>query len=86
MEIQTLRDLAIKWPSTVVARDEIDRFSGGLVTPRYVANLDSRGLGPAGRFMVGGKVAYSVNSVIDWLMARAKPVKTRRMDAEAICG
>ena len=51
-----LSDLAEKWPSPYVARNEVKAFSGGILTPKYLANLDSAGKGPAGRIRVGRKI------------------------------
>jgi hypothetical protein len=69
-----LSDLAQKWPSTVVARTEVRNFSGGLINEKYLANLDSQGAGPGGRFKMGRKVGYSVNSLITWLESRMSRV------------
>ena len=66
--------MAEKWPSPFVARDEIGRFTGGIVSPRYLANLDSQGRGPKGRFRIGRKVAYPVQAFITWLESRATQI------------
>jgi hypothetical protein len=63
--------MAEKWPSAVVARTEIDRFSGGLMSCKYLANLDSQGVGPA-RVVVGRKVAYPVRELVAWLRERSE--------------
>lgn len=74
------------WPSAVVARARISQFTGGLVSPGTLANEDSRGTGPRGRFVVGRKVAYPVDAIIEWLQARARqrstqnPSKNRRRE------
>jgi len=65
-----LSNLAQKWPSSIVARTEVSNFSGGLINEKYLANLDSQGAGPAGRFKIGRKVGYSVDSLITWLEGR----------------
>jgi len=41
--------LAESWKAPFVARREVYRFSGGIVTPGHLANEDSRGSGPAGK-------------------------------------
>jgi hypothetical protein len=40
------QDMLSKWPSTWIARTEIERFSGGMISEKYLANLDSAGKGP----------------------------------------
>lgn len=63
--------LAKTWPSPFVARGAIRDFSGGIIHPRTLANLDCQGKGPAGRFYIGRTVAYPVTEVIKWLEDRA---------------
>ena len=66
-----LKGLAERWPSAFVARQEARKFSGGIISEKSLANLDSQGLGPAGRLRIGRKIAYSVSSLIEWLESRA---------------
>lgn len=61
-----------KWRAPFVARREVYRFSGGIVTPRHLANEDSRGTGPVGKITVNGRVAYPTASLVAWLEARLK--------------
>lgn len=70
-----LSHLAKGWPSTIVARSEVDRFSGGVISVKYLANLDSAGKGPPGRIRVGRKVAYPVTGLISWLEERAEIIE-----------
>jgi len=67
--------MADKWPSPFVARQEVERFTGGIVNPKYIANLDSQGLGPEGRIRVGRKIAYPVIEFIKWLEERSEVVR-----------
>jgi len=67
--VECLRKLAEKWPSTIVARSEVSKFSGGLLTPGTLANLDSQKLGPP-KFKVGRKVAYPLDELIKWIENR----------------
>jgi len=60
-----------KWPSPLVARSEVSRFSGGVLNSKTCANHDSNGTGPAGRVKIGRKVAYPIDSLIAWLESRA---------------
>ena len=66
----TLRVLADRWPSPFVARQEIKQFSGGIISEKYLANLDCQGAGPPGRIRCGRKVAYPVNQLVEWLERR----------------
>ncbi len=76
----SFHELAEKWPSAVVARTQIGAFTGGAVSERYLANLDSKGEGPAGRFRCGRKVVYRVADVCQWLERRSSTVEGRRHD------
>ena len=66
-------ELAKTWPSPLVTRSEVKRFSGGLLNGRTLANLDSAGLGPPNRIRVGRKIAYPVRDLIRWIAERAQP-------------
>jgi hypothetical protein len=79
----SLSQLADKWPSRFVAQEEVDRFTGGIITQKYLANLDSQGKGPTGRIRVGRKISYPVSNLIEWLESRAEVVVERhRIDPE----
>ena len=66
-----LSQLAEKWPSTIVARSEAKKFSGGMVSSGTLANLDCKGKGPDGGIKIGRKKGYTVESFIRWLEERA---------------
>ncbi len=75
MKKLNFEDLKNHWPSTLVARQSIGEFSGGILNPRTMANLDSRGEGPKGRVRTGGrKIAYDVEELISWLQNRSELV------------
>lgn len=63
--------LGKKWPSAMVARESIREFSGGVLSPKYMANLDSEKKGPPA-LKVGKKVAYPVGSLIEWMEKRTE--------------
>jgi hypothetical protein len=63
--------LADAWHSPIIARTEISKFTGGAISDSYMANLDCLGLGPTGRFKIGRKVCYPVQSLISFLEERA---------------
>ena len=71
------QSMAERWPSNFVARTEISHFTGGIISERYIANLDSRGKGPAGRIRTGRKIAYPITSLIEWLENRSVVVPDR---------
>jgi hypothetical protein len=68
------QSLADRWPSAWVARTEVEKFGGGIISEKYLANLDSAGKGPAGRIRCGRKVVYPVTELIRWLEGRSKVV------------
>jgi len=63
------KPLCERWPSAIVAREQVGLFSGGVLSPRYVANLDSVGRGPS-RFKIGRKSCYFVEDLVDWMLGR----------------
>lgn len=69
-EANPFREMEKRWPSNVVARSEVERFTGGAITSKYLANLDAQGLGPE-RFRLGRKVVYPVRPFIAWLVGRS---------------
>lgn len=66
--------MAEHWPSTLVARERINEFTGGILTPGRIANLDSMGQGPRNRIRIGRKIAYPVADLVEWLAERAQQV------------
>ncbi len=72
-----LSSMADKWPSPIVARTEAEKFTGGLISEKYLANLDCVNKGPAGRIRIGRKIVYPVQEFIKWLAARSEVVTGR---------
>ncbi|OPZ66671.1 MAG: hypothetical protein BWY84_00054 [Candidatus Aerophobetes bacterium ADurb.Bin490] len=72
------QELADKWPSAFVARTEAEKFTGGLIGEKYLANLDSAGKGPAGRIRCGRKIVYPVSNFIQWLAERSEEIPARK--------
>ena len=71
-----LSHLISRWPSSIVSRDEVKKFTGGAISGKYVANLDSKKQGPPGRFRCGGrKIVYPVDKFVRWLEERSKIIK-----------
>lgn len=54
-----------------VTRTQVAERLGGWIAVGTLANLDSEGRGPAGRVILGRKVAYPRASLIAWLRSRA---------------
>ena len=63
------QEFARNWDSPLVLRTQAGKFSGEFLHPRTMANLDSRGEGPE-RVYLGKRVAYPVNSLIEWMQRR----------------
>ena len=63
-------ELADAWGSPIVAREAISKFSGGLLNPRTMANLDSLGRGPQKMVRLGRKRGYWVDSLVEWMNNR----------------
>ena len=61
-------------PSGWILRADLTEKTGGLLHSRTMANLDSLGKGIPGRITMGRKVAYPVQSVIEFLAERYKVV------------
>ena len=66
------KKMAKKWPSEILARQSVAKFTGGLISARYMANLDSQGKGPNGKMTIGRKVVYPVNEFLKWLQSRIR--------------
>jgi hypothetical protein len=67
-----------RWKSSIVARRSFREFSGGLYSPKFLANEDCKKQGPEGGFTVGGQKAYPTKSAIAWLKSRASASWTER--------
>lgn len=72
-----LSSMADKWPSPIVARTDAEKFTGGLIGEKYLANLDCINKGPAGRIRIGRKIVYPVKNFIEWLEARSAVIPER---------
>lgn len=66
--------MCTRWPSNIIARSEIKKFSGGAFSPKSLANRDSQGTGPEGRFILGRRVVYPASSLTNWLRQNVKDV------------
>lgn len=68
------KEMAERWPSSVVARTEIEKFSGGTLSSARLSNLDCLGEGPPS-IRVGRKIAYPVGTLVEWMAARSRVIK-----------
>lgn len=50
-----------------VFREDIKTITGGILNHHTMAQLDSQGLGIKNRKIIGKKVAYNIDDVIQWL-------------------
>lgn len=66
--------LADHWPSSLVARPEVSRFSGGILSGKTLANMASRGEKVPTAIHIGRKVAYDAVELADFLRSRSKDV------------
>ena len=57
-------------PAGYILRTNLSEKTGGLLHGRTMANLDSMGEGIPGRISIGRKVAYPVESVVQYLQSR----------------
>ncbi len=67
-----LSELGEAWGAPFVARNQVKKFSGGMVTQGSMAVFDSKGTGPEGRFIVNRKTCYPVPELIAWLESKAE--------------
>ena len=51
----------------VIARKDVERFLGGIVTRKTLANADARGAGPDTAYAVGRNVVYRREALLAWL-------------------
>lgn len=72
MQNDIYAEMAARWPSAIVARSEIKKFTGGGISSKTLANADSNGTGPKERFFIGRRVCYTVPAFIEWLRNHAK--------------
>jgi hypothetical protein len=69
----TLLNSAAQWSSGYVARTAIKEFTGGAISPSYMANLDCIGQSCEGMFKIGRHVVYDKEKLTAWLISRISP-------------
>ncbi|TVM14162.1 hypothetical protein DPQ33_17775 [Oceanidesulfovibrio indonesiensis] len=55
----------------IVARSDIEKHLGGIISRGYLENLDSEGKGPR-RIRVGKRVGYLREDLVEWLEKRSR--------------
>jgi len=69
VEQDFIRELLPKLPP-VIARKEVTRFLGGVVSSQTLSNADASGEGPEKAFRLGGKfVVYRTEALVHWLVS-----------------
>ena len=61
----------LKDAPAVIARTKVPGLLGGLIAKGTLQNLDSEGRGPR-RIVLGKRVGYAKQDLIDWLNGRMK--------------
>ncbi len=69
---EVIKGIEARWRSNVVARSQIAEITGGGLSPKSLANLDSQGLGPEGRFRMGRQTVYPLPAFLTWLEGQCK--------------
>ncbi len=63
--------MASKMPETF-PRKNVEALTGGLISAKVMANLDSAGKGPKVKVQIGKHVNYCREDFIEWLKSRSK--------------
>lgn len=71
MSMDCIHDLQKNLP-IIFTRQVISKKLGNMISPRTLANLDSRKEGPAVKVSIGGRVGYERESFLQWLGERIK--------------
>ena len=82
MQTDSFEKMRSEMPSFIF-RDKVGAFG---LNPRTMANLDSKGLGPKGRFRIGRKIVYDREALLEWLKNRRTEVEKRPVRAATLTG
>lgn len=79
LEKPKLSDLAplVAYLPPLIARREVGRMLGGLVSSKTLANHDCRGTGPRVRIETPMGVAYPTDFLLEWIEARGLHVRKK---------
>jgi hypothetical protein len=78
---EIIKLLTDSWEAPFVTRSETAHFSGGIIKPRHLANLDAQGAGPPVRLQFGGRVAYPKKVLAEWIADRLKSIDSNPRSA-----
>ena len=73
--MSVFNELKEKCKSEYVNRKQLWDLTGGIIHPRTVANLDSKGKGIKNAIIVGHKKLYPIDGVIEWLETNSKVIR-----------
>ena len=59
----------------IITRQKLHELTGGLISEKTLANMDSTGDGILPRLRIGGKIAYPKDAAISWLEQRCEIVQ-----------
>lgn len=68
-------ELERKWPSPFVDRSQVGALTGGILQPKFMQALESKGQGLP-RVRIGKKVAYRVKDIADYLKSKSQDYLT----------
>lgn len=66
---------AENWPSELVSRTEVDKFTGGLFSAKTMANKDCLKEGPKTKIRFKRKVAYPKADLVAWLCSQSDSIE-----------
>lgn len=66
------------WPSPIVARSEMGKFTQGLYKPQSFRTFDGKKEGIKRKIKLNNKIAYLKSDVIEWLKAKLQNRKRKR--------
>lgn len=61
----------------LIARADISRWTGGLYSSNTMAAYDNRGIGVKNPTLLGKKVAYNKDDLINWIIMRAEAANAK---------
>ncbi len=77
-----MKALIENWPSPIVPRSRFYEFSGGLIKPKTMANIDSLKEGPP-RLTSRKQALYSTVDAAAWLVKRFNEPRTGKVGSTA---